>query len=317
MRDTKIGFIGLGNVGSRVAYNILKKKYYSLYVYDLDKKNSNTLVSQGAILCNNIEELVNNVTVFITCLPSPKAVKDVIYRSIPFVKKDHLWIEMSTTDEEDMKMLSNLFFKKKAEVLEAPITGGQHRAESGNISVLVGGRKKTFNRSFPILSCIGYQILHCGKIGNASTLKVVTNYLASINLLAIGEALMVCKKYGIDLKTAYKGIKISSGNSFVHETESQVILNGSYDVGFTMDLVYKDVGLFNKLTRKFNIPAKISNLMVNIFRNGQKKLGKKSLSTSIVKLIENDCGENLRSKGFPAILVDINKKKKGIELIND
>ena len=204
MRDTKIGFIGLGNVGSRVAYNILKKKYYSLYVYDLDKKNSNTLVSQGAILCNNIEELVNNVTVFITCLPSPKAVKDVIYRSIPFVKKDHLWIEMSTTDEEDMKMLSNLFFKKKAEVLEAPITGGQHRAESGNISVLVGGRKKTFNRSFPILSCIGYQILHCGKIGNASTLKVVTNYLASINLLAIGEALMVCKKYGIDLKTAYK-----------------------------------------------------------------------------------------------------------------
>ena len=314
MKDKKIGFVGLGNVGSKIAYNILKNKNYSLYVFDLNKKKSKKLVSEGAILCNSIEELVTNVTVFITCLPSPNSVKNVLINAIPYLSKNHLWIEMSTTDEEDMKMLSNLVFEKKTGVLEAPITGGQHRAESGNISILVAGRKKTFSRAFPILSCVGYQILHCGKIGNASTLKVVTNYLASINLLAIGEALMVCKKYGLDLKTAYNGIKISSGNSFVHETESQVILNGSYDVGFTMDLVCKDVGLFNKLTNKFKIPAQISNIMVKIFKHGQKKLGKRSLSTSIVKLLEDDCGENLRSKGFPSVLVDINKKKKGIEV---
>ena len=314
MKDKKIGFIGLGNVGSKIAYNILRKKNYSLYVFDLNKKSSKKLVSEGAILCNSIEELIFNVTVFITSLPSPNSVKKVLLNTIPYLNKNHLWIEMSTTDEEDMKMLTNLVLKKKAKVLEAPITGGQHRAESGNISILVAGSKKTFSRAFPILSCLGHQILHCGKIGNASTLKVVTNYLASINLLAIGEALMVCKKYGLDLKTAYKGIKISSGNSFVHETESQVILNGSYDVGFTMDLVCKDLGLFNKLTNKFKIPAQISNLMVKIFKNGQKKLGKRSLSTSIVKLLEEDCGENLRSKGFPSVLVDINKKRKGIEV---
>jgi 3-hydroxyisobutyrate dehydrogenase and related beta-hydroxyacid dehydrogenases len=259
MKDKKIGFIGLGNVGSKVAYNILKNKNYCLYVFDLNKKKSKKLVSQGAIFINSIEELISSVTVFITCLPSPNSVKNVLAKAIPLLNKDHLWIEMSTTDEEDMKMLSNLVFNRKASALEAPITGGQHRAESGNISILVAGSKKSFNRAFPILSSVGHQILHCGKIGNASTLKVVTNYLASINLLAIGEALMVCKKYGLDLKTAYNGIKISSGNSFVHETESQVILNGSYDVGFTMDLVCKDVGLFNKLTKKFQIPAKISN----------------------------------------------------------
>ena len=314
MKDKKIGFIGLGNVGSKVACNILKNKFFNLYVYDLNIKSSEKLVSQGAILCKSLEQLVNNVTVFITCLPSPKDVKNVILNCLPFIKKNHLWIEMSTTDEEDMKLLSSLFFKKKAQVLEAPITGGQHRAESGNISILVGGSKKTFKRSFPLLSCIGYKILHCGKIGNASTLKVVTNYLASINLLAIGEALMVSKKYGLDLKTAYNGIKISSGNSFVHETESQLILNGSYNIGFTMDLVCKDVGLFNKLTKKFQIPAKISNLMVRIFKTGQRKLGKRSLSTSIVKLLEDDCSENLRSRGFPSVIVDINKKKKGIEV---
>jgi len=317
MKDKKIGFIGLGNVGSKIAYNILKNKTYSLYVFDLNKKTSKKLVSEGAILCNSIEELISSVTVFITCLPSPNSVKNVLLNSIPFLNKYHLWIEMSTTDEEDMKMLSNLVFKKKAAALEAPITGGQHRAESGNISILVAGSKKTFKRAFPILSCVGHQILHCGKIGNASTLKVVTNYLASINLLAIGEALMVCKKYGLDLKTAYNGIKISSGNSFVHETESQVILNGSYDVGFTMDLVCKDVGLFDKLAKKFKIPAQISNLMLRIFISGQRKLGKRSFSTSIVKLLEEDCDESLQTKGFPAVLVDINKKKKGIEVRND
>jgi len=211
--------------------------------------------------------------------------------------------------------LSNLVLDKKAEVLEAPITGGQHRAESGNISILVGGSKESFKRSFPILSCLGHQILHCGEIGKASTLKVVTNYLASINLLALGEALMVCKKYGIDLKTAFEGIKISSGNSFVHETESQVILNGSYDVGFTMDLVCKDIGLFDKLTKKYNIPAEISSLMIDIFERGRSELGDRALSTSIVKILEDKCKEDLRAEGFPSFLEDKNQKQEAKEVI--
>ncbi len=313
MNDSSIGFIGLGNVGSKVANNIIKKGY-SLYVHDLNENLSKHLVSKGAIFCQSIDELITNVTVIITCLPTPASVKNVILKSLPYINNKHLWIEMSTTDEEEMRSLSKLVLEKKAEVIEAPITGGQHTAESGNISVLVGGNRDSFKRSFPILISIGHRILHCGEIGTASTLKVVTNYLASINLLALGEALMVCKKYGIDLKTAYEGIKISSGNSFVHETESQVILNGSYNVGFTMDLVLKDVSLFEKLTHKFKIPAQISKLMVNIFKQGKKILGKKAYSTSIVKILENQCMEDLRSKGFPPIIVDKENKKDGIEI---
>ena len=314
MNDTSIGFIGLGNVGSKVANNIIKNGY-NLYVCDLDEKKSQTLVSKGAFFCKTIEELIPNVTVLITCLPSPKSVKNVLLKSLPHLKKRHLWIEMSTTDEQDMMYLAKLVIDKKAEVLEAPITGGQHRAESGNISILVGGSRESFKRSFPILSCIGHKILHCGKIGKASTLKVVTNYLASINLLALGEALMVCKKYGIDLKTAFEGIKISSGNSFVHETESKVILNGSYDVGFTMDLVCKDAGLFDKLTKKYQIPAEISSLMLDIFQRGRSKLGDRALSTSIVKILEEKCNEDLRAKGFPSFLEDKNQKLDAEEII--
>jgi 3-hydroxyisobutyrate dehydrogenase len=232
-------------------------------------------------------------------------------------------IEMSTTDENEMIKLSKLCAKKGIETLEAPITGGQHRAETGNIGILVAGKRKNFDRAFPILSVIGHEILYCGKIGNASTLKVVTNYLASINLLALGEALMVCKKYGVDLTKAFYGIKISSGNSFVHETESKVILNGSYDVGFTMELVCKDIGLFNKLTDKFKIPAQLSKLTNSIFEEGRLLYGDKAFSTSIVKKLEDKCNDDLRAEGFPEKLIDemklpeisaINEIQKEIEM---
>ena len=316
MIDHKIGFIGLGNVGSKLANNILQADY-NLFIYDLNKSTSNELVNKGAVWKNSVKEIVDNTSLIITCLPSPQAVTEVVEGEsgmIDYINKKHLWIEMSTTDEKEMIRLSKLIELKGANVLEAPVTGGQHKAESGNISVLTAGKRENFNRAFPILSEIGFQVLYCGKLGNASTLKVATNYLASINLLSIGEALMVCKKYGIDLKSAYHGIRISSGNSFVHETESQVILNGSYDVGFTMDLACKDVGLFDKLTDKFNIPAAISKLMNKIFNEGLEKYGKRSFSTSIVKILEEQCNVNLRASDFPSQLIDYEPRKKGIEI---
>ena len=316
MNTVSVGFIGLGNVGSKIASNIIKGNF-QLFVNDLDKNKSKNLIEEGAKCCTTLKDLALKSTIIITCLPSPKAVNEVLINLLPFLNKKHLWIEMSTTDEREMIRLSNLCLEKGAESLEAPVTGGQHRAESGNIAVLAAGKRENFDRAFPLLSEIGYQILYCGKLGNASTLKVVTNYLASINLLSLGEALMVCKKYGLDLTTTYHGIRISSGNSFVHETESKVILNGSYDVGFTMDLVCKDLRLFDKLVDKYNIPAKISKLMNKIFAEGKIQFGDRSLSTSIVKRLEELCNENLRAPGFPSQLTDEEPKKKGIEIKYD
>ena len=318
MIDKNIGFIGLGNVGSMLANSILQANYI-LNIYDLEKNTSIELINKGAIWQNSIRDILESSSIVITCLPSPQAVIDVVEKKnglIQNITNKHLWIEMSTTDENEMIRLSKLIESKEANVLEAPVTGGQHRAKSGNISVFAAGKRENFDRAFPILSEIGYKVLYCGKIGNASTLKVVTNFLASINLLSLGEVLMVCKKYGLDLKKAYDGIKISSGNSFVHETESQVILNGSYDVGFTMDLVCKDVELFNKLTEKFNISTELTPLVMKIFNEGKTKYGDRSFSTSIVKLLEEKCNENLRSKGFPSQLLDTESRKKGIEIIS-
>jgi len=315
MKDKNIGLIGLGNVGSKIANNILEGGF-KLFIYDLEKKKSLSLVKKGANWCSSLNELASQSTIFITSLPSPKIVNKVIKKILPSLNSKHLWIEMSTTDETDMIKLSKKCIENKVETLEAPLTGGVHRAKTGNISILAAGERKNFDRAFPVLSEIGYEILYCGKIGNASTLKVVTNFLASIHLLSLGEALMVCKKYGLDLEKAYHAIKISSGNSFVHETESQLILNGSYDVGFTMDLVCKDVVLFGKLTKKFNIPADVSKLLIKKFKYGRMKYGNRAFSTSIVKTLEEICKEDLRAKNFPKKLIDTSPKKKGIEILS-
>ena len=306
-----IGFIGIGNVGSHLANNLLKSKN-NIYVYDKNINSYSNLINLKNKPCKNLQEIAMKSQIIITCLPSPKAVKNVIKTISKYLNKNHLWIEMSTTDKNEMIRLSKIVNSKGAKVLECPITGGEHRAKSGNISILAAGNKATFRKSFPILSLLGYEILYCGKIGNASILKVITNYLASLHLLGIGEALAVAKKNNLDLGLTYKAIKVSSGNSFVNETETKVILAGSYDVGFTMDLVNKDLNLFRKLGKNLNL--ELGNYLSRKFKHGMRVLGKKSFSTSVVKLIEDNEKIKLRAKNFPKQLVDNNKKQKAIQV---
>tara|TARA_B100001287_G_C22657198_1_gene518405 strand:+ start:306 stop:1250 length:945 start_codon:yes stop_codon:yes gene_type:complete len=309
----KIGFIGLGNVGEKLAMNLINNKK-KLYIYDKNKETYLKFKKKNVVNCSNLKDLVKFCNVIITCLPSPKSIRNVIEELEPCLNKSHLWIEMSTTDKEEMINLSKKIIKRGSHVLEAPITGGEHRAKSGNISILAAGERKTFDKVFPILSKMGHQILYCGKIGNASTLKILTNYLASLNLLGLGEALAVARKHKIDLGLTYKAIKISSGNSFVNETETQVILSGSYDVGFTMDLANKDINLFNNLANEYKISLDLGKVLKNKFKKGLEILGNRSYSTSIIKLIENENRIKMRAKNFPNQLIDDNIKKKGIEI---
>jgi len=116
------------------------------------------------------------------------------------------------------------------------------------------------------------------------------------------------------MNTTYEAIRISSGNSFVHETESQLILNGSRDVNFTMDLVVKDVGLFNKLANHHNVPLEISPLILDIFKDGQKRYGPREFSPNIVKRLEDDCDIQISCAGFPPELLDDEPEEPGYEV---
>ena len=312
----RIGFIGLGNVGGKLAGSLIRNNF-KLTVFDLDKEIMNNFKSKGATTSINPKELAEAVDVVITCLTSPDACKQVMESDdgvIAGLSKDKVWLEMSTTDENDVKRMGKLVNEKKAIALDGPVSGGCHRAATGNIAIFVGGDRVAFEKILPILSAMGEKILHTGDLGSATVLKVITNYLASAHLVALGEAWTVAKKSNLDLEKTFKGIMVSSGNSFVHETESQVILNGSYNINFTMDLVLKDTSLFNNLAKKLNASLELSPLIVKTFKDGLEKYGPRAWSSMIVKRMEDLNSINFRAKGFPSELIDNEPEKKGYEI---
>ena len=312
----KVGFIGLGNVGGKLAGSLLRNKF-DLTVRDLDENLTKPFVEQGAKFASTAKELAEKVDLIITCLPSPEICSEVMEGSdgiLNGLSENKIWLEMSTTDEAEVKRLGQKVIEKKAIPLDGPVSGGCHRAATGNIAIFVGGEREAFNKILPALTVMGRKILHTGELGSASVLKVITNYLASVHLVALGEAWTVAKKSNLDLTKAYKGIAVSSGNSFVHETESQVILNGSYNINFTMDLVLKDTGLFDDLAKKLNAALEISPKIVDIFKDGQKKYGSRAWSSMIVKRMEDINQINFRAEGFPEELVDNEPEKRGHEI---
>ena len=312
----KIGFIGLGNVGGKLAGNLLRNKF-DLTVRDLDEKLANDFKNKGAKIAKTAKALAEQTDLIITCLPSPEICSEVMESEegvINGLSKNKIWLEMSTTDESEVKRLGKLVLDKKAIPLDGPVSGGCHRATTGNIAIFVGGKREIFEKILPVLTTIGKKILHTGEIGTASILKVITNYLASVHLAALGEAWTIAKKSNLDLNKTYKGIAVSSGNSFVHETESQVILNGSYNINFTMDLIEKDMNLFNKLSKKLNTPLEISPFVLNIFKDAQKKYGSRAWSSMVVKRLEDKFGLDFRASGFPEELKDNEKEEKGYEI---
>ena len=312
----KIGFIGLGNVGGKLANNLIKSKY-KLIVRDLDAKLSKKFKKKGAVIASSPKELAENSDIVITCLPSPKACSKVMTAKngvLEGLSKNKIWLEMSTTDQSEVKRIGIMVKKKGSHALDVPVSGGCHRAATGNISIFAGGDKKIFKKVLPVLKCMGRKILYTGELGTASILKVITNYLASVHLAALGEAWTVAKKSKLNLNKVYKGIAASSGNSFVHETESQVILNGSYNINFTMDLVKKDMKLFNDLSKKLKTPLEISPFVLNIFNKAQKQYGSRAWSSMVVKRLEDKYKLKFRAPGFPKELKDFEFQKKGYEI---
>ncbi len=313
----KVGFAGLGNVGGKLAGSLLRNGV-DLTVRELDKSIAQPFLDQGAKWAESPADLGRDCDVIITCLPSPAASAAVMEGEdgvIPQLTSGKIWLEMSTTDETEVKRIASKVEAQGAAAVDCPVSGGCHRADTGNISIFAGCERDVFERVFPLLKSLGRRILHTGPLGSASVLKVLTNYLATANLVSCCEALVTAKAAGMDLNTTYEAIKISSGTSFVHETESQVILNGSRDISFTMDLVSKDIGLFQSIAERHNVPLELSPLLVSIFKDGESKYGSRELSPNIIRRLEDATGLSITAPGFPAEMVDDEPEAPGYEVI--
>jgi len=301
----KIGFIGLGNLGEPLCHCLVRKGF-DVTVTDLEPGHAQRLLAAGARWSDDIAGACRGADVVITALPSVAASRQVVEGAggvFEHLASGGVWIEMSTTDLDDLQRLQAVAAARGITVLECPVTGGVHLAQAGQITVLVGGEQEVYQRMAPILSAMGGQIIYLGKLGSASVVKVVTNMLAFIHLVAAGEAMMLPARYGVDPDATYRAIRASSGNSFVHETESQLVLSGSYDVKFTMDLACKDLGLVNAIAERLGVPLELGSHVQQIFRRARGLYGGAAQSPEVVRLIEQACGLELRAPGYPRELI--------------
>jgi 3-hydroxyisobutyrate dehydrogenase len=297
-------FIGLGHLGGHLATSLLRAGF-SVTAYDRDPAALARLVELGAFAANNPAEAAARAGNAITCLPSPAVSEAVLTTSdgiLAGLPRGGTWIEMSTNGRDEILRLAALAAAKNIATLECPVTGGVHLAASGKITALVGGDAALYERHRAAIEAMCQKSFLMGPVGSAAVIKVITNMLAFIHLVAAGEALMLAKKGGLDLAQAYQAIAASSGNSFVHETESQLVLNGSYDIGFTMDLALKDLGFALGMGEKFGVPLDLASRVNAIFEQGKAAYGGGAWSTQIVKLLEDTVGTDLRAPGFPAKL---------------
>ena len=303
----RCGFIGLGHIGKFLAGSLVRNGF-EVTVYDLNKDAAAPLVAKGAKLAGSIKELCDASDTVFTCLPSPRAIdivltgKDGVIDSLASRAVAATWVDMSTNDQSETLRLGALCQAKGINVLEAPVTGGVHKAAHGDITVLVGGEQSVFQAHEKALNAMGKPVLYIGKLGSAAVIKVITNMLAFIHLVAAGEALMLAKRGGLDLGVAFEAIKESSGNSFVHETESQVILNGSYNINFTMDLALKDLGFAMEYGSEFGVPLDLAGHTYQTFIRAKAAYGGDAWSSQVVKLLEDATSTDLRAPGFPAEL---------------
>ena len=300
----KYGFIGLGHLGRNLAGSLLRAGF-AVTVTDLDPKSAEALLAKGAKWAPDAQAVAENVDAVITCLPSPAVSKRVLAGPrgiLAGLKSGGTWIEMSTNSSAEIEEMAALAVAKGVHMLEAPVTGGVHLAAQGKITVIIGGEAAIFEQHKAAFEAMGGKIFHVGPLGKAAVIKVITNMLAFINLVSVGEALMLAKKGGLDLAQAYHVIAASSGTSFVHETEGQVILNGSYNINFTMDLACKDLGFALGFGRDFGVPLDLASITQQTFIRARAAYGGDAWSSQVVKLLEDTLQTDLRAPGFPAEL---------------
>lgn len=295
------GYIGLGNLGGHLAANLLQAGH-RVTVFDRNPALAERHAALGATVAPSVSALAEQVDHVFTCLPNPAVSEAVLAELMTGLKPGSTWIENSTLGRDDVLRLAGLARIGEVRLLEAPVTGGVHLAARGEITVLLGGDQDLVDLHRPALSVIGNRMFHMGPLGSAAIIKVITNMLAFIHLKATSEALMLAKRGGLDLGQAWHAIQASSGNSFVHETEGALILNGSYDIAFNIDLALKDLGFALGFGKEFGVPLDLASITNQTYIAAKAAFGGEAQSPMIAKLLEDLLRTDLRAEGFPARL---------------
>lgn len=292
----KLGFIGLGNMGTHMAANL--QKQHELVVNDIRREAARDLLANGAKWADSAAEVARQSEIVLTSLPTPSIVEEVSLGTnglIHGMAPGSVYIDLSTNSPRAITRIAARLEDKGILMLDAPVSGGIPRAKAGTLEIMVGGDKATYERCSGILRLIGKSIHHCGPIGAGTQLKLINNMMSRVNAYNALECMLLVKKLGLDMKTAFEVIRGSSGDSFVfHQKLPRSVFAGNFEPGFALDLAYKDIDLGTQMGREAGVPMLLANIVQ------QKLLDAKSRGwgsrdwTTIVLPLEEALGIELR-----------------------
>lgn len=271
----QIGFIGLGNMGSGMVANLLKTGF-DVSVYDLQPEKAEALIAAGAVWRNSISEVASDADVIMTSLPGPKQLEAVMLGdtgAIAHGRPGSIWIDTGTNSIEIMVKISAAASERQIDSIAAPVSGGAKGAETGTLSMYVGGNQETFDKIKGILEAIGSQIYYVGPLSHAILSKLLINYLCFINTKALGEVLSLGTEAGIDPKQLTNMIQAGSGSSWVAEKLLPSILEGNPGPAFTLNLAHKDACLVNELNQTFKTSLEFSERLCEVLQQACETYG--------------------------------------------
>lgn len=282
----QIGFIGLGNMGGGMVTNLLKKGF-DVSVYDIERSKAEALIAAGANWRNSIAEVVGDADVIMTSLPGPKQLEAVMLGDGGAMAHAHpgtIWLDTGTNSIEIMNKISALAEEQQIDSIAAPVSGGAKGAQTGTLSMYVGGNQETFNKIKGILEAIGSQIYYVGPLSHAILSKLLINYLCFINTKALGEVLSLGTEAGIDPKQLTNMIQAGSGSSWVAEKLLPSILEGNPGPAFTLNLAHKDACLVNELNHSFKTSLEFSERLCEVLQQACETYGGDKSFTQMMDL---------------------------------
>ena len=294
----KVGFIGLGAMGGPMALN-LAKAGFALVVHDIDKAKTKPLAAKGAEVADSAQAVAGAVDRTIVIVETTEQAESVIIGAhgiIRGAKPGHIVLCMSTIDPFAARTFADRLAALDIAMLDAPVSGGTGRAQSGELSVIAGGAAEVFAKCEDLFGAMGNRSFHGGPLGSGLAMKLVNNMLVQVNTVAVAEALVLGVKAGLDPQTIYEVVKASTGASAAWELRVPRILKGDYEPGGTIDISYKDQELETAFAKRLGVPVLLANVTQQVYQMARAQGLNKQDGSAVVKIFEQMAGVKVKGE---------------------
>ena len=293
----KLGFIGIGYMGRHMARN-LAKGGHQLTVFDIRQEAAEELLSMGSSWADSPRAVAAASEVVFTSLPNPQDVEEVAtgeWGILSGAAPGSVYFDLSTTDPDTVHRIAAAGRTKEVTVLDAPVSGGTIGAEEATLCIMVGGERAAYESYKPVLDLIGDKVMYCGELGSGAVCKIVNNLIGMSLRVLLPEAFTLGIRAGVDAKTLFEAVSMSSGDTRVMHTYPDGLFKGNFDPGFQVDLAAKDVGLATEMARNLRVPLVLSNLVQQHYIEAQNRGWGGLESSAIARLQEENAGVEIRA----------------------